>query len=90
MKYKHDDVDSLLIWLYITIDNVNTQTELHLYTERFSNNRLPCFSDNELFTCAIFSEMLGFHNKNQVMNTSGVIIRTDFHCCQVTKFIRES
>jgi hypothetical protein len=63
MKYKFEDVDSLLIWLYLTIDSMNTQTELPLYTERFSNNRIPHFSDNELFTCAIFSEMLGFHTK---------------------------
>jgi hypothetical protein len=63
MKFKHEDIDSLLIWLYITLDDMNKQTELLLYTERFSNNRIPYFSDNELFTCAIFSEMLGFRCK---------------------------
>jgi len=63
MKSKFDDVDSLLIWLYIIIEDMNTQTELPLYTERYSNNRIPYFSDNELFTCAIFSKMLGFHCK---------------------------
>ena len=63
MKIDFPDVDCFLIWLYSTIDDMNTQTELSLYTERFSNNSVPYFSDNELFTCAIFSEMLGFHSK---------------------------
>jgi hypothetical protein len=63
MKNSFSDVDSFLIWLYSTIDDMNTQTELLLYTERFSNNCVPLFTDNELFTCAVFSEMLGFHSK---------------------------
>ena len=56
-------MDSFLIWLYLTIDDMNKQTELPLYTERFSNNCNPSFTDAELFTCAIFTESLGFHSK---------------------------
>lgn len=63
MKTNFSDVDSFLVWLYLTIDNMNTQTELALYTERFSNNCVPHFTDTELFTCAIFTEMLGCHSK---------------------------
>ena len=47
---------------------MNSQTELQLYTERFSNNCVPYFSDNELFTCAIFSQMLGCHSKKSAYN----------------------
>jgi hypothetical protein len=63
MKIKFPDVDSFLIWLYLTIDDMNKQTELPIYTERFSNNCLPYFTDSELFTCAIFTEILGYHSK---------------------------
>jgi len=63
MMIKFSDVDSFLVWLYLTIDDMNSQTELALYTERFSNNCIPCFTDTELFTCAVFTEVLGFHSK---------------------------
>ena len=63
MKIKFSDTDTLLIWLYSTIDDMNTQTELKLYTERFSNNCNPFFTDTELFSCAVFTEMLGYHCK---------------------------
>jgi hypothetical protein len=63
MKINFSDVESFLIWLYLTIDDMNAQTELPVYTERFSNNSIPFFTDAELFTCAIFAETLGFHSK---------------------------
>lgn len=63
MKINFSDVDSLLIWLYSTIDDMNSQTDLPLYTQRFSNNCIPYFTDAELFTCAIYTEMLGCHSK---------------------------
>jgi hypothetical protein len=63
MKIKFPDTDTFLIWLYSTIDDMNAQTELKLYTERFSNNCIPYFTDTELFSCAVFTEMLGYHSK---------------------------
>ncbi len=63
MKINFSDVDSFLVWLYSTIDDMNSQTELPLYTERFSNNCIPYFTDTELFTYAIYTEMLGCHSK---------------------------
>jgi hypothetical protein len=39
------------------------QTELQLYLLRFSNNNTPIFTDVELLTCAIFSELVGCKNK---------------------------
>lgn len=63
MKIKFDDTDDLLIWLYIFIDNLFKQTELSLYTMRLSNNNQPYFTDTELFTCAIFAELMGCKHK---------------------------
>lgn len=68
MKIKFDDTDSLLIWLYIFIDNLFQQTELLLYTMRLSNNNQPYFSDTELFTCAIFAELMGCQSKKDGYN----------------------
>ena len=65
MKLTFDDNDSLLIWLYLLIDSLFTQTELPLYTERLSNNKYPFFTDVELFTCAVFTELIGFKNKKR-------------------------
>lgn len=58
MKLKFDDRDLVLIWLYVEIDQLFAQTELPLYTERLSNNAHPVFADAELFTCAIFAELM--------------------------------
>jgi hypothetical protein len=58
MKLKFDDRDLVLIWLYVEIDQLFAQTELPLYTERLSNNAHPNFTDAELFTCAIFAELM--------------------------------
>ena len=63
MKRKFDDIDSLLIWLYIFIDKLYNQTELPLYSLRLSNNSVPFFTDTELFTCAIFTELLKCRSK---------------------------
>ena len=63
MKLKFDDLDTFLIWLYTLIDNLFTQTELRLYTMRLSNNNYPYFTDSELFTCAIFAELIGLRTK---------------------------
>jgi len=57
------DFDSLLIWIFVLIDDMNRQTELPLYTERLSNNNIPRFYDSELLTCAIFTELIGCRNK---------------------------
>ena len=51
MKLEFDDQDSLLIWLYLEISALFSQTELPLYTTRFSPNHVPFFTDAELFTC---------------------------------------
>jgi len=58
MKLKFSDRESLLIWLYLEIDRLFAQSELPLYTERFSNNASPFFTDTELFTCAVFAELM--------------------------------
>ena len=58
-----DDRDSLLIWLYLEISNLFGQSELPLYTARFSNNSVPVFTDAELFTCAVFAQVVGCRNK---------------------------
>jgi hypothetical protein len=63
MKLEFQDLDSLLIWLFVFIDDMFAQTELPLYTERFSNNKVQFFSDNELFTISIFTHMIGYHKK---------------------------
>lgn len=63
MKVEFQNLDTLLIWLFVLIDDMFAQTELPLYTERFSNNKVPFFSDNELFTIAIFTHMIGCHKK---------------------------
>ena len=58
MKIKLDDDDSLLIWLYLEISDLVSQSELPLYTTRFSPNHVPFFTDAELFTCGIFAELV--------------------------------
>ncbi|NUO80207.1 IS982 family transposase [candidate division KSB1 bacterium] len=58
MKITLNDRDSVLIWLYVEIDQLYTQTDLFSYTERLSNNATPFFSDVELLTCAVFAELL--------------------------------
>lgn len=58
MKLKFNDRDSVLIWLYLEIDKLFAQSELPLYTERLSNNTNPSFTDAELFTCAVFAELM--------------------------------
>ncbi|MFQ5753782.1 MAG: IS982 family transposase [bacterium] len=58
MKLKFDDSESLLIWLYLEISELFSQSELALYTIRFSPNNVPFFTDAELFTCGIFAELL--------------------------------
>ena len=63
MKRKFDDIDSLLIWLYLFIDRQYNQTELPLYSLRLSNNCIPLFTDSELFTCAIFTELMKCRTK---------------------------
>ena len=63
MKIRFDDTDNLLIWLYIFIDGLFKQTELSLYTMRLSNNNRPHFTDAELFSCAIFAELMGCKSK---------------------------
>jgi len=68
MKIKFNDRDIFLIWLYIFIDNLFAQTELKLYTMRLSNNGHPYFSDSELFTCAIFAEVVGLRTKKDGYN----------------------
>ncbi len=63
MKITFSDTDELLIWLYLFIDSLFKQGELSLYTNRLSNNCFPFFTDAELLTCAIFSELMGHHTK---------------------------
>ena len=63
MKIEFSNTDDLLIWLYVFIDNLFQQEELSLYTNRMSNNRYLFFTDIELFTCAVFAELMGHHNK---------------------------
>ena len=63
MKIEFSDTDELLIWLYVFIDNLFQQEELSLYTNRLSNNCFPFFTDVELFTCAIFAELMGYRSK---------------------------
>jgi hypothetical protein len=53
----------VLIWLHLEIDNLFTQTELPLYTERLSNNAYPFFTDTELFTSAFFAELMKGNNR---------------------------
>lgn len=60
MQLSRAKPDELLIWLYVTIEKYFAQTELWLYTERFSNNRLPYLTDAELFTSAIFPMLMGY------------------------------
>lgn len=68
MNLKHFDRDLLLIWLYAEICDYFQQTELALYTARFSNNYRPIFTDAELLACATFTETLGFKNKKDGYN----------------------
>jgi hypothetical protein len=65
MKYQSQNHDDSLIQIYLLIEPLFGQTELPLYTERFSNNKSPHFTDAELFTCAIFTEVIGCKNKKQ-------------------------
>jgi hypothetical protein len=58
MNLHFQDRDSLLIWLFLEISEYFKQTELPLYTERFSNNFVPFFTDAELLTCGIFAEIV--------------------------------
>jgi len=58
MKLKFDDDDSLLVWLYLEISKLFSQSDLPLYTLRFSPNHIPFFTDAELFTCGIFAELV--------------------------------
>lgn len=60
MQLSRSQPDELLIWLYLIFEQYFTQTELSLYTERFSNNRLPYLTDAELFTSAIFPILMGY------------------------------
>jgi len=63
MKLQFDDYDSLLIWLYVEISDFFAQTELPLYTMRFSPNAVPYFTDAELLTCGIFAELIGSRDR---------------------------
>jgi hypothetical protein len=63
MQLSLDDPDTLLVWLYNLIDSFFAQTELPFYTERFSNNKRPYFTDAELFTTAIFPILMGYTEK---------------------------
>jgi len=65
MKKQSEDHDDLMIQIYLLIEPLFGQTELPLYMERFSNNKNPYFTDAELFTCAIFTEVIGCKNKKQ-------------------------
>ena len=53
MKLVFKDDDILLVWLYVEISNLFSQSELSLYTTRLSNNASPFFTDAELLTCGI-------------------------------------
>jgi len=48
----------LLIWLYLEISELFSQSELPLYTLKFSLNHIPFFTDAKLFTCGIFAELV--------------------------------
>lgn len=63
MEIKFENIDHLFIWLFIFIDDLCQQTELQFITVRLSNNHYTHFSDSELFTCAIFAELLGCKTK---------------------------
>ena len=63
MNLYNIDRDLLLIWLYTEISEYYQQTELALFTARFSNNYKPIFTDAELLACATFTEILGHKNK---------------------------
>jgi hypothetical protein len=63
MKLKLHNRVFILIWLHLEIDNLFTQTELPLYTERLSNNAYPFFTDTELFTGAFFAELMKFNHR---------------------------
>lgn len=63
MKSNFNDPDFLLIWLYLEISALFSQSELPLYTARFSPNHVPFFTDAELFTCGIFAQIVGCKDK---------------------------
>ncbi len=68
MKVKIDGQDSLLIWLYVEISELFSQSELPLFTTRFSPNKIPYFTDAELFTCGIFAELVRGADKKAGFN----------------------
>ena len=63
MKVHISDRDTLLIWLYLEISNICNSKQMSLFVIRLSNNQSPIFTDAELFTCATFTELLGYHSK---------------------------
>ena len=63
MKLVFKDDDILLVWLYVEISNLFSQSELPLYTTRLSNNASPFFTDAELLTCGIFAELMRSQDK---------------------------
>jgi len=67
MKQKFDSIDNLLVWLFLFIDKQYNHTELPLYSLRISNNNVAFFTDVELYTCAIFTELLKMPNKKKMV-----------------------
>lgn len=63
MKLVFKDDDILLVWLYVEISNLFSQSELPLYTTRLLNNGFPFFTDAELLTCGIFAELMRSQDK---------------------------
>ena len=63
MKLLFKDDDILLVWLYVEISNLFSQSELPLYTTRLLNNGFPFFTDAELLTCGIFAELMRSQDK---------------------------
>ena len=56
MKLQFDDYDSLLIWSYV-------ETQLPLYTMRFSPNAVPYSTDAELLTHGLFAELIASRDR---------------------------
>ena len=63
MKLQFDDYDSLLIWSYVEISELFAQTELPLYTMKFSPNAVPYFTDAELLTYGLFAELIASRDR---------------------------
>ena len=63
MKDQIPDRDVLLVWLYVEISEKCKCDQLSLFVIRLSNNQSPNFTDAELFTCATFTELLGYPSK---------------------------